>query len=156
TAPAEVVAGQEGWQAVADKTADIPAATPDDMVWADAYLFSCPTRYGVQASQMRAFIDTLGPIWAEGKLANKAVSAVTSAQNTHGGQDQTLMSFYASAIRWGCVIAAPGYLAPAVYKTGGEPYGYSHSRGEPFTEEVKASITGQVNHLLHVAGKLIA
>src|SRR5690625_759371 len=73
TAPAEVVAGQEGWKAVADKTADIPEVTPDDMVWADAYLFSCPTRYGVQASQMRAFIDTLGPIWAEGKLANKAI-----------------------------------------------------------------------------------
>src|SRR5699024_8294372 len=104
TAPEAVVAGQEAWQAVADETADIPEVTPDDMVWADAYLFSAPTRYGVQASQMRAFIDTLGPIWAEGKLANKAISAMSSAQQNQGGPEQTLMSFYATAIHWGCVI----------------------------------------------------
>ena len=98
TAPAEVVAGQKAWQAVADKTAAIPVATPDDLVWADALLLSAPTRFGVQCSQMRAFIDTLGPIWAQGKLTNKVISAMTSAQNNHGGQEQTLMSFYATAI----------------------------------------------------------
>jgi NAD(P)H dehydrogenase (quinone) len=154
TAPAEVVAGQEAWQAQADKTADIPVVTPDDLVWADAYLFSCPTRYGVQASQMRVFIDTLGPIWAEGKLANKAVSAMTSAQNTHGGQEQTLMSFYATAIHWGSIIVAPGYSDPAYYKTGGNPYGYSHTHGQPFTDEDKASIRAQTRRLIEVAAKL--
>jgi NAD(P)H dehydrogenase (quinone) len=124
------------------------------MIWADAYLFSCPTRYGVQASQMRAFIDTLGPIWAEGKLVNKVVSAMTSAQNMHGGQEQTLMSFYASAIHWGSIIAAPGYTDPAIYKTGGNPYGYSHTQGEPFTEDDEATIKAQVLRLLEIAGKV--
>src|SRR5699024_5901759 len=123
TAPAAVVAGQEPWQAVADQTAHIPQATADDMVWADAYLFSCPTRFGVQASQMRAFIDTLGPVWAEGKLINKVVSAMSSAQNDHGGQEQTLMSFYASTMHWGSIIAAPGYTDPVIYKSGGTHYG---------------------------------
>ena len=39
----------------------------------------------------------------------QAMSAMTSAQNNHGGQEQTLMSFYATAIHWGCVIAALGF-----------------------------------------------
>ncbi len=156
TAPAEVVAGQEAWKAVADKTADIPEATPDDLVWADAFLFSAPTRFGVQCSQIRAFIDTLGPIWAQGKLANKAISAMTSAKNEHGGQEQTLMSFYASAIHWGCVIAAPGFTDPAIYKTGGNPYGYSHTQGQPFGDDDKATITVQVKRLLEVAAKMTA
>jgi NAD(P)H dehydrogenase (quinone) len=154
TAPAEVVAGQQAWQAVADKTADIPVVTPDDVVWADACLFSCPTRYGVQASQMRAFIDTLGPIWAEGKLVNKAISAMTSAQNNHGGQEQTLMSFYASAFHWGSIVVAPGYTDPVLYKTGGNPYGYSHTQGEPFSDETRTAIGAQVNRLLDIAARL--
>src|SRR5690606_38835285 len=84
TAPQEVVDAQEAWKAQQEKTSDVPTASPDDMVWADAYLFSAPTRYGGAASQMRSFIDTLGPIWQEGKLAGKAFSAMTSAQNPHG------------------------------------------------------------------------
>ena len=63
TAPQEVVNGQEAWKAQLDKMSDIPVVTPDDMDWANAYFFSAPTRYGVVASQMRGFIDTLGPLW---------------------------------------------------------------------------------------------
>lgn len=156
TAPKEVVAGVDAWQAHAERTADVPHVKVDDLVWADAYLFSAPTRFGVQASQMRAFIDTLGPIWSEGKLANKAISAMTSAMNAHGGQEQTLMSFYATAIHWGSIIVAPGYTDPAIYKTGGNPYGYSHTQGQPFTDEAKASIRVQILRLLDVARKLTA
>src|SRR5699024_8176608 len=87
TAPEEVVAGQDAWKAQADKMAHIPEATVQDMEWANAYLFSAPTRFADQASQMRAFIDTLGGIWAKGGLANKAISAMTSAQNAHGAQE---------------------------------------------------------------------
>src|SRR5690349_22344148 len=70
TAPEGVVAGQDAWRAQAERTSNIPEVGNDDMEWANAYLFSAPTRYGVSASQLRAFIDTLGPLWAQGKLAN--------------------------------------------------------------------------------------
>lgn len=156
TAPVEVVAGVDAWKAAADKAAHIKEATPDDLVWADAFLFSCPTRFGVQASQMRAFIDTLGGVWAKGELANKAISAMTSAQNNHGGQEQTLMSFYATAIHWGSIIAAPGFTDPAIFKTGGNPYGYSHTQGDAFDDNAKASIKVQVERLVNVAKKLRA
>ncbi len=154
TAPADVVNGQNAWKAQADKTADIAAATAQDMEWADAYLISAPTRFGVMASQMRAFIDTLGGVWARGGLANKAISGMTSAQNMHGGQETTLLSFYVTAMHWGGIVVAPGYTDPVIYKTGGNPYGYTHKQGDPFTEDVKSAIGHQVRRLLDVAGKL--
>jgi NAD(P)H dehydrogenase (quinone) len=72
TAPEGVVNGQDAWRAQAERTAHVPAATLADLEWANAYLLSAPTRYGAAASQMRAFLDQTGPLWATGKLANKA------------------------------------------------------------------------------------
>lgn len=154
TAPAEVVAGQDAWKAQADKTADIPTATPADMEWADAYLFSAPTRFGVMASQMRAFIDTLGGVWFQGKLANKPISAMSSAQNAHGGQEATILSFYTTAYHWGSVVVAPGFTDQSIFKTGGNPYGYSHTQGAEFSDDVIAAIGHQAKRLVEFAAKL--
>ena len=148
------VAGQDAWKAQADRTAEIPTATPADMEWANAYLFSAPTRYGLMASQMRAFIDTLGGVWFQGKLANKAISAMTSAQNAHGGQEATILSFYTTAFHWGAVVVAPGYTDPSIYKVGGNPYGYSHTQGTEFGDDVKAAIGHQARRLVEFAAKL--
>ncbi len=156
TAPAEVVAGVEAWKAQADAMADIPTATVADMEWANAYLLSAPTRYGIMASQMRAFIDTLGGVWAKGGLSNKVVSAMSSAQNTHGGQETTLLSFYASVMHWGGIVVAPGYTDPVIFKVGGNPYGYSHTMGAEFTEDVQAAISHQARRLVETAAKLNA
>ena len=154
TAPDAVVAGVDAWQAQADKTADVPAASTKDMEWANAYLISAPTRFGIMASQMRAFIDTLGGIWTNGGLANKPVSAMTSAQNTHGGQETTLTSFYCTVMHWGGIVVAPGYTDDIIYKTGGNPYGYSHTVGAEFTDDVKSAISHQARRLVEIAGKL--
>ncbi|WP_099827507.1 NAD(P)H:quinone oxidoreductase [Oceaniglobus indicus] len=154
TAPAEVVAGVDAWKAQAERMADIPEATVEDMEWANAYLLSAPTRFGVVASQMRAFIDTLGGIWGKGGLANKPVSAMTSAQNTHGGQETTLLSLYTTVMHWGGFVVAPGYTDEVIFKTGGNPYGYSHTAGEDFSDDAKTAIGHQVRRLVEIAGKL--
>lgn len=154
TAPADVISGVDAWAAHAEKTADVPMATPEDMEWANAYLFSAPTRFGNMASQLRAFIDTLGGVWANGGLANKPVTAMTSAQSTHGGQETTLTSFYTTIIHWGGIVVAPGYSDQAIFKTGGNPYGYSHTQGAEFTEEARAAISHQTRRLVEIAEKL--
>ncbi|WP_333683917.1 NAD(P)H:quinone oxidoreductase [Pontibaca methylaminivorans] len=154
TAPTEVVAGVDAWQAQAEASADVPEASAQDMEWADAYLISAPTRFGIMASQMRAFIDTLGGVWSAGALANKAISAMTSAQNAHGGQETTLLSFYATAMHWGAVIVAPGYTDEVIFKTGGNPYGYSHTQGTGFTAEARGAIGHQTRRLIETARKL--
>lgn len=154
TAPEAVVAGQPAWKAQADKTAQLPQATAADMEWANAYLIVAPTRFGIMASQMRAFIDTLGGVWAKGGLANKAVSAMTSAQNAHGGQESTLLSFHATIMHWGGIVVAPGFTDPVIFKVGGNPYGYSHTQGQPFSDDVKAAIGHQARRLVQFAAKL--
>jgi NAD(P)H dehydrogenase (quinone) len=157
TAPEGVVNGQDAWRAHAEATASVPSPTLEDMEWANAYLFSAPTRFGVMASQMRAFIDTLGPLWARGGLANKAASAMTSAQNPHGGQETTLQSMYATFMHWGSIIVAPGYTDPVLYASGGNPYGTTvTASGGPVDEAHTASIHHQARRLVEIAGKLAA
>lgn len=154
TAPDAAVNSQDAWKAHAEATADIPEATAEDMEWANAYLISAGTRFGVMASQMRAFIDTLGGVWGKGGLANKPISAMTSAQNAHGGQETTLQSLYTTAMHWGSIVVAPGYTDEVLFKTGGNPYGYSHTQGAEFTDDVKSAIGHQARRLVEVAEKL--
>ncbi len=153
TAPQEVVNGQDAWKAQAAKSADIETASPDDMDWAEGYFFAGPTRYGVVASQMRAFIDTLGPLWMKGALANKTFTATTSAQNTHGGQEATLLSFYTTAMHWGAILVPPGYTDQSVFDAGGNPYGYSANAGA-FDDKGKAAVAHQAKRLVEMTKKI--
>ena len=156
TAPPEVVKSMEAWCGHAEKTAHIPIAKPEDLEWANAFLFSAPTRFGTVASQMRAFIDTLGPTWLAGHLSNKAVSAMSSAQNMHGGQETTLLGLYATFIHWGAILVPPGYTDPAMFAAGGNPYGTTTTAktGEPVDEKVLAAVRAQTRRLVDYAGRI--
>ena len=154
TAPEAVVNSQDGWKAAAAAQSGIAVATPEDMEWANAYLFSAPTRFGSAPSQLRAFIDTLGGQWFTGKLANKAVSAMTSAQNVHGGQEATILGLYTTFLHWGSIIVAPGFTDASIFAAGGNPYGYSHTQGAAMDDKVKAAIGHQTKRLVEVAAKL--
>ncbi|MEP3685788.1 MAG: NAD(P)H-dependent oxidoreductase [Sulfitobacter dubius] len=153
TAPQAVVDGQDAWREQLEKMKDIPEAKPEDMEWADGYFISAPTRFGVAASQFRAFIDTLGPQWQSGALANKAVTATTSAQNPHGGQETTIQSIYVTAMHWGAIIVPPGYADGVKFEDGGNPYGYSCEPG-PLDETGKKSVAFQAKRLVEFAGKI--
>jgi NAD(P)H dehydrogenase (quinone) len=74
---------------------------------------------------MKQFLDTTGGLWFNGKLVNKVVSAMTSAQNPHGGQEATILSLYTSMHHWGAIVATPGYTDPVIFGAGGNPYGTS-------------------------------
>ncbi len=155
TAPEEVVASQDAWKAHADKTSDVAEATLEDMDWADGYFFSVPTRFGSPASQAAAFIDTLGPLWAEGKLANKTFTATTSAQNPHGGQETTLQQLYITAMHWGAILVAPGYTDESLFAAGGNPYGVSITAdGSGLTEDEQKAVGFQARRLTEVTAKL--
>lgn len=155
TAPMDVVNSQPAWKAQLERTASIPEVTHEDMEWANAYLFSAPARYGVVASQLRAFIDTLGPLWLKGKLADKAVTAMSSAQNPHGGQEATILGMYTTFMHWGAVLVPPGYTNEVLYAAGGNPYGTSvTATGDPLSEESMAAIRYQTRRLIDIAARL--
>jgi NAD(P)H dehydrogenase (quinone) len=152
-APQSVIDGNEAWKATAEATKDVPAATSDDLEWADAIIFSVPTRFGNIASQMKQFLDIQGGIWAEGKTVNKVVSAMTSAQNPHGGQEATLLSLYTSMMHWGAIIATPGYTDPVLFEAGGNPYGTSVSVDQDgkMIENVEGAVKHQAKRTISVA-----
>lgn len=154
--PEEAYSKNPAWKANADATKDIPEATSDDLVWADAILFSAPSRYGTLPAQMKYFIDGQGAIWAEGKLVNKVVSAMSSAQNVHGGQEATILSLYTNMFHWGAIVVAPGYTDPTLYTTGGNPYGASTQVDQDanIVDNVQPAVEIQVRRMLDIAEKL--
>ena len=77
------------WTSNHEATKDLPAATGADIEWADAVIFGTPTRFGNVSGQFQSFIDSLGGLWAQGKLANKVYAGFTSSQTAHGGQEAT-------------------------------------------------------------------
>ena len=128
-APPAAISANPAWQQHLQDTADVIEASLDDLAWADAVLFGTPTRFGNPASQLRAFIDTTGPLWQGGNLVDKVYSAFTSSSTAHGGQESTLLALGNTFYHWGGIIVPPGYTDPIQYQSG-NPYGTSHVVGD--------------------------
>ena len=122
-APADVVAANPAWKAHLDQTRDVPEATLADLEWANGFVFGSPTRYGVMAAQLKQFLDSSGPLWVQGKLSHKPVTAFAGAMNPHGGQVNTINSIYAVMHHWGTIVIPTGYTDSSIYAAGGSPYG---------------------------------
>lgn len=158
-APAEVIASQPAWQAHVDAVADEPVATVDDLEWADGIALGSPARFGLPAAQLKQFIDTTGGLWARGGLADKAVSAFTSAQNDHGGQESVLLALGNVAYHWGAALVPPGYTDESVFGAGGNPYGTSYTVGTgtpELPEAVRTAARHQGRRLARYAAALAA
>jgi len=152
-APQSAIDANAAWKGTVEATKDVPVATSADIEWADAIIFSTPTRFGNMASQVKQFLDGQGGLWASGKTVNKVVSAMTSAQNPHGGQEATLLSLYTSMMHWGAIIAAPGYTDPVLFGAGGNPYGTSVTVGQDgkMIEDVQSAVKHQAKRTVQVA-----
>ncbi|MFD5899614.1 MULTISPECIES: NAD(P)H:quinone oxidoreductase [unclassified Streptomyces] len=130
TAPAAAVGSNPAWARYREDHAGIAEASLDDLDWADAVLLGTPTRFGNPASQLRAFIDTAGPLWFQGRLAGKVYSAFTVSSTLHGGQESTILALSNTFYHWGGIIVPPGYTDPVQFRVG-NPYGTSHVTGAP-------------------------
>jgi len=159
--PAEVMNTVPHWKAHVDATKDIPNATLEDLDWADAIIFSSPSRFGGVASQLKQFIDSASSLWMEGKTVNKVVSAMSSAMNLHGGQEVTILDIYKSMFHWSAIVVAPGYSDPITFAAGGNPYGTSVtvSQEGKFTEDEESvikAIKHQVKRVVEMTKKIKA
>jgi NAD(P)H dehydrogenase (quinone) len=61
---------------------------------ADGIIFGTPTRFGNFSAELKAFIDSLGGLWLQGKLNGKAAGAFTSTAGPHGGSEATVVTLY--------------------------------------------------------------
>lgn len=159
TAPDAAIASNGAWAQHRDLTQGEPVATADDLLWADAVLLGSPTRFGNIASQLKQFLDTLGPQWAQGLLADKVYAGFTASQTAHGGQESTLLALYNTVHHFGGIVVAPGYTDPLKFADG-NPYGVSHVTGaqntDPVTDDELAALDHLAGRVVAVAGRLKA
>lgn len=152
----EVMAQAAGWQEAADRmNALYEAPTTDDADWADAIIFGTPTRFGNPSAELKAYIDSLGGLWFQGKMNGKIGSAFASTQSLHGGNETTIVTLYNPMAHLGMIIVPTGYADPAVFKAG-TPYGASAVSGVsalPTPDELEVA-QFQGRRVAQVAGKL--
>jgi NAD(P)H dehydrogenase (quinone) len=128
---AEVMAKVPGWQDRSKRMmAEYGAPTLADVEWADGIIFGTPTRFGNSSAELKAFIDSLGSLWFQGKLNGKAGSAFTSTAGPHGGNETTVVSLFMPMAHLGFIIVPTGYTHEKVVQGHGTPYGASSVSGQ--------------------------
>jgi NAD(P)H dehydrogenase (quinone) len=102
-------------------------ASVDELADYDAIVIGAPTRFGRMPSQMAAFLDQAGGLWAKGALNGKVGGAFTSTATQHGGQEMTLFSIITNLLHFGMVIVGLPYSHQGQMTldeiVGGSPYG---------------------------------
>lgn len=152
-APESAIATNPAWAANIAATSDIPLATADDLIWADAVIMGSPTRFGNIASQLKQFLDGLGGVWQQGLLAGKVYSGFTSTGTLHGGHESTLLALNHTFYHFGGIVVAPGYTHPDKFADG-NPYGTSHhdQNGQaPVDDVVRAAARVQAERVVTYA-----
>jgi NAD(P)H dehydrogenase (quinone) len=128
---AETMAKVPGWEERSKRMlAEYGAPTPADAEWADGIVFGTPTRFGNTSAELKAFIDSLGGLWFQGKLNGKAAGAFTSTAGPHGGNEATVVSLFIPMAHLGFIIVPLGYTHPKLAQGHGTPYGASSMSGQ--------------------------
>ena len=106
---------------------DAPVASVEELAGYDAIIVGTGTRFGRISSQMAAFLDQAGGLWARGALNCKVGGAFTSTASQHGGQETTLFSIITNLLHFGLVIVGLPYSHQGQMRldevVGGAPYG---------------------------------
>lgn len=141
---------------------EAPVAEPGELGDYDAIIFGAPTRFGNVASQMRAFLDQTGGLWAKGALIGKVGSVFTSSATQHGGQESTILSTHVTLLHHGLVVVGLPYSCAAQMGLdeikGGSPYGASTIAGGDGSRQPSEQELGmarfQGRHVAEIAKKL--
>ena len=130
----------------------------------DAIIVGTGTRFGRISSQMAAFLDQAGGLWASGALNGKVGAAFASTGSQHGGQETTLFSIITNLLHFGLTIVGLPYSFQAKMGVdkirGGAPYGATTIAGgdgsrQPGEEELDgARFQGKL--VAETAAKLFA
>lgn len=106
---------------------EAPIATVAELADYDAIIVGTGTRFGRISSQMAAFLDQAGGLWARGALNGKIGAAFASSATQHGGQETTLFSIITNLMHFGMMIVGLPYSHQGQMSAdeivGGAPYG---------------------------------
>ena len=113
-----LISQNQHWGRHRSEVEDEPAATLEDLAWADGAAFGTPTRFGNVAAQLKQFMDQAGGLWQEGKLVDKVGTAFTASMTAHGGQESTILALNNTLYHWGMLILPLGYTVSEVFNAG--------------------------------------
>eukprot|EP00179_Madagascaria_erythrocladioides_P000825 CAMPEP_0198316478 /NCGR_PEP_ID=MMETSP1450-20131203/6356_1 /TAXON_ID=753684 ORGANISM="Madagascaria erythrocladiodes, Strain CCMP3234" /NCGR_SAMPLE_ID=MMETSP1450 /ASSEMBLY_ACC=CAM_ASM_001115 /LENGTH=211 /DNA_ID=CAMNT_0044019637 /DNA_START=113 /DNA_END=748 /DNA_ORIENTATION=+ len=140
-------------------------ATPAELAEYDGILIGAPTRFGMAAAQVKAFLDATGGLWQAGKLVGKAAGTFVSTGTQNGGQETTHLTFITQFVHHGMVYVPLGYRHGEVQFDmgsvhGGSPYGASTLAGADGSRKVSdaelAVAKVQGKSFAEIAAKLAA
>ncbi len=104
-----------------------PVASVAELESYDGIVVGTGTRFGRMSSQMAAFLDQAGGLWARGALNGKVGAAFTSTATQHGGQETTLFSIITNLLHFGMTVVGLDYGFAGQMRNdevvGGAPYG---------------------------------
>lgn len=133
-----------------------PVATIADLEHYDAIVVGTGTRFGRMSSQMAAFLDQAGGLWARGALNGKVGAAFTSTATQHGGQETTLFSIITNLLHFGLVVVGLPYSHAGQMTldeiVGGAPYGATTIAGGDGSRQPSAIELAGARH----QGELVA
>lgn len=140
-----------------------PIATIDELPDYDAIIIGTGTRFGRMSSQMAAFLDQAGKLWASGALVGKVGAAFTSSATQHGGQEVTLFSILTNLLHFGMTIVGLPYSFAGQMRndevTGGSPYGATTiANGDGSRQPSKNELEGarfQGRHVAQITAKMV-
>jgi NAD(P)H dehydrogenase (quinone) len=157
--PDEVKASDGVREAIAAQD-DVTTATVDELTEFDGLIIGSPTRFGSATSQLQAFLDQTGALWANGSLLGKSAGFFTGASTAHGGHESTILTMSTFAFHQGMVIVPAGYAVAGDVQTtrsGGGPYGPTQlGDGEGLTDEEREIALAYGAHFAEVTAKLAA
>lgn len=154
----EIIAAVPGWAQNAERMNRLyESPTGEDAIWADAIIIGSPSRFGLVSSEVKAWLDGLGGLWARGKLAGKVGSAFSASGTIHGGNEMTSFTLTVPMAHFGMIIVPPGFADPAMFKAG-TPYGASavtHNQpGYQPTQDERNAARFQGQRVTEVAARL--
>ena len=133
-----------------------PVAKIDDLADYDAIVVGTGTRFGRMSSQMAAFLDQAGGLWAKGALHGKVGGAFASSATQHGGQETTLFSIITNLLHFGMVVVGLPYSHSGQMTleeiVGGAPYGATTIAGGDGSRQPSAIELAGARH----QGELVA
>lgn len=90
----------------------LPYPEPDlkTLTDCDGVMFGIPTRFGNMPSQLKAYIDSTGSLWAQGSLKDKPFGLFVST-GTGGGNEMTAVNALSTFVHHSMIYVPLGYAS---------------------------------------------
>jgi NAD(P)H dehydrogenase (quinone) len=77
----------------------------------DAIVWGCPGHFGTISAGLKAWIDRLGYLWAQGKLVGKVGAVFCTTATVHGGIEAAMLNLITPMLHHGMIVVGlPGNI----------------------------------------------